>query len=62
MKKSFLRFIVIVAVCAVVFNQHGMIQSQHLPLPPDAQKLVDQAIDNGVKFLKGTQNIKPSET
>jgi hypothetical protein len=55
MKKAYPKLASLFVFLGIVMAGQGLARSQHLPLPPDMQKRVDQAIDDGVKFLQATQ-------
>ena len=55
MKKALLKLVPLLIIFGFAFNSHAPVFSKPLPLPEDMQRRVDQAIDDGVKFLKATQ-------
>jgi len=55
MKKAFPMLAALFFLLGVTFVGQAPVLSKPIPLPPDMQQRVDQAIDDGLKFLKATQ-------
>ncbi len=55
MKKTITKLAPMVALLGIAFAGQAPVLSKPIPLPEDMQKRVDQAIDDGLKFLKATQ-------